>query len=185
MEDIQDIQEELQKVIAEEPGNDRLNLDESARRRSILPTHTNLNFFGFAEIGDDNENFSELSSREGLLQNSLANFDPNEFSIQGEPSMIDENGVFEVDWTEEMDNFDLLISTIIKPDTATDKGDFPNSETIARKMYEGNYYSYFINNIKNEVSSYNDEEIKALIKTKYCVSQYLNDKEKPKKLVVF
>lgn len=29
-----------------EPGNDWLNLDESVKKRSILPVHGNLNFFG-------------------------------------------------------------------------------------------------------------------------------------------
>ena len=33
-----------------EPGDDWLSLDMSTRRRSILPTHTNISFFGFVEI---------------------------------------------------------------------------------------------------------------------------------------
>lgn len=52
-----------------EPNNDWIGLDESVRRRSILPTHTNLNFFGFVEINGENINFQELSSREGLFYN--------------------------------------------------------------------------------------------------------------------
>ena len=41
----------------------------SSRRRSILPTHTNISFFGFVEISDDSGDFEETSSREGLLNN--------------------------------------------------------------------------------------------------------------------
>ncbi len=52
-----------------EVGDDWLKLDESVRKRSILPTHTNLNFFGFVEITDNNNTFNETSSREGLVQN--------------------------------------------------------------------------------------------------------------------
>ena len=52
-----------------ERGDDWLSLDLSTRRRSILPTHTNQNFFGFVEISDDSGNFEETSSREGLLNN--------------------------------------------------------------------------------------------------------------------
>lgn len=52
-----------------EPGDDWLSFDESSRRRSILPTHTNLSFFGFVEINDSSGNFEETSSREGLMNN--------------------------------------------------------------------------------------------------------------------
>jgi len=52
-----------------EPQNDWLGLDESVRKRKILAVHGNSNFFGFVEIGGQNHNFEELSSREGLFNN--------------------------------------------------------------------------------------------------------------------
>ncbi len=52
-----------------EPGNDWLYLDESVKKRSILPVHGNLNFFGFVELTDTDKVFNETSSREGLLEN--------------------------------------------------------------------------------------------------------------------
>jgi signal transduction histidine kinase len=52
-----------------EPGNDWLYLDESVKKRSILPVHGNLNFFGFVELTDSNGVFNETSSREGLMEN--------------------------------------------------------------------------------------------------------------------
>lgn len=52
-----------------EPGNDWLYLDESVKKRSILPVHGNLNFFGFVELTDNDKIFNETSSREGLLEN--------------------------------------------------------------------------------------------------------------------
>ena len=53
-----------------EPGNDWLKLDQSVRRRVILPPHGNNNFFGYVQIVDsDAENFEETSSREGLIEN--------------------------------------------------------------------------------------------------------------------
>lgn len=52
-----------------EPQNDWLGLDESVRKRKILTVHGNNNFFGFVEIGGQNHNFDELSSREGLFNN--------------------------------------------------------------------------------------------------------------------
>lgn len=53
-----------------EVTNDWLGLDASVRRRTILPTHGNINFFGFIEIDGQDDKFEELSSREGLLENN-------------------------------------------------------------------------------------------------------------------
>lgn len=52
-----------------EPGDDWLSLDSSTRRRSILPVHANINFFGFVEINDSSGEFEETSSREGVMEN--------------------------------------------------------------------------------------------------------------------
>lgn len=52
-----------------EPGDDWLSLDLSTRRRTLLPVHANINFFGFVEIDDNSGNFEETSSREGLMEN--------------------------------------------------------------------------------------------------------------------
>lgn len=52
-----------------EPNNDWVGLDASTRQRSILPVHANINFFGFVELVDKNNDFNETSSREGLVEN--------------------------------------------------------------------------------------------------------------------
>lgn len=52
-----------------ETGDDWLSLDSSTRKRSLLPVHANINFFGFVEINDSSGNFEETSSREGLMEN--------------------------------------------------------------------------------------------------------------------
>ncbi|MCG9557922.1 sensor histidine kinase [Vibrio kanaloae] len=50
--------------------NDWLGLDDSVRRRRILPPHANTNFVGSIDITDINgELFEETSSREGLIEN--------------------------------------------------------------------------------------------------------------------
>ena len=49
-------------------GDDWLELDESEKKRILLPRHGNTNFFGFAEVEDpEGKRFEETSSREGLL----------------------------------------------------------------------------------------------------------------------
>ena len=53
-----------------EPDDDWLGLDASVRKRSLLPGHGNINFFGFIEVNNEvDEQFEELSSREGLIEN--------------------------------------------------------------------------------------------------------------------
>jgi len=52
-----------------EANNDWLSLDKSLRQRSLLPSHGNNNFFGFVELTDNNNQFNETSSREGLIEN--------------------------------------------------------------------------------------------------------------------
>ncbi|QGM81709.1 hypothetical protein A6A10_07120 [Otariodibacter oris] len=52
-----------------EPNNDWLGLDNSTVKRTILPVHANINFFGFVELTDKNHEFNETSSREGLVEN--------------------------------------------------------------------------------------------------------------------
>jgi signal transduction histidine kinase len=53
-----------------ERGNDWIGLDESIRKRAILPVHGNNNFFGFVEVTDkDGTQFEELANREGLIEN--------------------------------------------------------------------------------------------------------------------
>ncbi|MBD3636601.1 MAG: ATP-binding protein [Crocinitomicaceae bacterium] len=50
-------------------GDDWLELDESEKKRILLPRHGNTNFFGFAEVEDpEGVKFEETSSREGLLE---------------------------------------------------------------------------------------------------------------------
>lgn len=54
-----------------ESDDDWLGLDASMTRRTILPSHRNVNFFGFIEVNNDyGEQFEETSSREGLLNNN-------------------------------------------------------------------------------------------------------------------
>lgn len=53
-----------------ESDDDWLGLDASIARRTVLPVHGNINFFGFIEVNNDyGEQFEETSSREGLLEN--------------------------------------------------------------------------------------------------------------------
>jgi hypothetical protein len=52
-----------------EPFADWLRLDQSVRKRQILPPHGNNNFFGFVEVSENSNLMEETSSREGLQEN--------------------------------------------------------------------------------------------------------------------
>ena len=50
--------------------DDWLGLDRSVRKRTLLPAHGNINFFGFIEIQDiEDKFFPEKSDREGFIEN--------------------------------------------------------------------------------------------------------------------
>lgn len=50
--------------------NDWLTLDESSRRRVILPPHSNTNFCGEVHIDDQTSIFDETSAREGVIEST-------------------------------------------------------------------------------------------------------------------
>jgi hypothetical protein len=52
-----------------EPFVDWLKLDQSVRKRVILPAHGNNSFFGFVEVTPESGLLEETSSREGLQEN--------------------------------------------------------------------------------------------------------------------
>jgi len=52
-----------------EQGDDWLGLDKSNNRSIVLGPHMNRSFFGFVELKDQEGNFEETSSREGVIEN--------------------------------------------------------------------------------------------------------------------
>lgn len=52
-----------------ERKDDWLELDDSSTRQVILSSHRNINFFGFVQLEDLEDNFQETASREGLIEN--------------------------------------------------------------------------------------------------------------------
>lgn len=122
----------------------------------------------------DGELYSEIiSPLLDFWKGSLANFCPDKFSTKDEPRMINEHGLFEIDWNDQIESFDFLISTIVKPNTDTKSGEYPDENLIAKKMYISNYYSYFIKNIENSIYTKDDDKILELLKKEYSVLNYI------------
>ncbi|MDZ4845207.1 MAG: hypothetical protein SH857_06620 [Chitinophagales bacterium] len=87
---------------------------------------------------------------EHLYQN-YPYFNPNLFRIdEDEIPPIDANGFLQIEWTEQMNEFDLLIATPTKPEPRR----LINSKKILESVNE-----YFTNNRLSRTTTYQDDEI--------------------------
>ncbi|MEY8778857.1 hypothetical protein AB9K32_00395 [Allomuricauda sp. XS_ASV26] len=80
---------------------------------------------------------------------------PTDYIFDDEPQIIDENGFLNIEWTDEMNEFDFLIATLTvpKPKKVLDE------ETIATKINETGYDEYFLKNYENGIRTFQDEKI--------------------------
>ena len=69
----------------------------------------------------------------------------------------------------------FLFTTIVAPKPEIENN-YPDADQIALKMYEFNYYSYFIKNVENNISTKDDDRILELIKSKYGIKSYIEEK---------
>ena len=113
----------------------------------------------------------ELTPIQEYWQNNLSDFNPSKFSLQNEEQFIDKNGQFKIEWNEELEDLDFVFSTVIQP--RPENENYPNADQIALKMYEGNYYSYFIKNVENGIWTKDDKAILELLKSEYSISNYI------------
>lgn len=86
-------------------------------------------------------------------------FKSSEYSIENEDPVIDQDGFLNIEWTEEMDDYDFLIATPVVSNT---KG-LLNAQQIAEKMIEKKYFEYFKNNVDSGIITFQDNEILELL----------------------
>jgi hypothetical protein len=79
----------------------------------------------------------------------------SDYQIDNEPEIIDENGFLNIEWTEEMNEFDFLIATLTVPDPKK----FLDEQVIADKINETEYDEYFRTNYENGIRTFQDEKI--------------------------
>ncbi|WP_321285361.1 hypothetical protein [uncultured Sunxiuqinia sp.] len=82
-------------------------------------------------------------------------WDKLDYQIENEPELIDKNGFLNIEWTEEMNDFDFLIATLTVPDPKK----FLDAQTIADKINETGYNTYFLTNYQNGIRTFQDERI--------------------------
>ncbi len=94
-----------------------------------------------------------------IYVNYKDSFKSDSYTIENEPPVIDNNGFLNIDWTEEMNDYDFLIATPVVPNIKRAL----SAKEIADKMIENNYFEYFDNNIANGITTFQDNEIRKLL----------------------
>jgi hypothetical protein len=92
-------------------------------------------------------------------------YDAEPYTVKGQ-SAIDDRGLLQIPWPtvengESLQNFDLLLATATRPDSAT--GDYPTVEAIAEAWNRKGDAEYFRMNRKFGIRTFQDEAIDALL----------------------
>jgi len=91
-----------------------------------------------------------------IYQNYKDKFKSTEYRIDNEHPVIDDNGFLNIDWTEEMNEYDFLIATPVVPNIKKAL----TAKEIADVMKENNYFEYFDSNVANDIITFQDNEIR-------------------------
>lgn len=94
-----------------------------------------------------------------IYKNYKDTFKSVRYCIGNELPVIDINGFLNIDWTEEMNDYDFLIATPVVPNIKKAL----TAKEIAGIMKENNYFEYFHNNIANDIRTFHDKEIIQLL----------------------
>ena len=82
-------------------------------------------------------------------------FNSAEYAVGNEGSILPKAGYLDIDWQEELGDFDFVIGTATKPKIES----YPTAKEIAMKMLVNKDDSYFKNNIKCSIKTFQDEDI--------------------------
>jgi hypothetical protein len=93
--------------------------------------------------------------RENRCEQAPYPFNHTQYSIENELPVISEDGLLQIDWPPEIDDFDFLIATPTAPRPRT----VLTAKIIAERMIEENYRIYFDNNRSSNITTFQDNEI--------------------------
>lgn len=102
----------------------------------------------------DKKNADVVKSRWIKLYDQY-DLDNKQYSIDKEEPPIDKNGFLQLEWTDEMNQFDFLLATPVVPNPKITL----TAKHIADRMKEKNYREYFDNNQKHNIITFQDTEI--------------------------
>ncbi|MEQ5790657.1 hypothetical protein J4E06_06320 [Muricauda sp. NFXS6] len=84
---------------------------------------------------------------------------PSEFKVGAEEEIINDGGVINLRWPEELDKFDYYITTLTKPELSI----YPSSKEVAQVMTDSHDETYFRNNRKHGIITFQDEAIEEIL----------------------
>src|SRR5690606_31663374 len=102
----------------------------------------------------DKKNADIIRSRWTKLYGQY-DFNNIDYAIDTEPPVIDKDGFLQIEWTNEMDDFDFLIATPVVPKPKRTL----TGEEMAQRMTEKQYNEYFDNNVRFDIRTFQDKEI--------------------------
>ena len=87
-------------------------------------------------------------------------FNPDDYKIKDEESIVLQSGKFNFDWPTELNEYAFAIGTATKPNIDT----YPSPDKIAERMVVNEYDEYFRKNLELGINTFQDKDIELKIK---------------------
>jgi hypothetical protein len=89
-------------------------------------------------------------------------FNPQEYRVGNEDPILSRKGELLIDWKEEMNDFDFVIGTAVKPELKN----YPDPAQIVVRMKVNEYDTYFNKNTESGIMTFQDTSIRELLENK-------------------
>lgn len=107
-------------------------------------------------------------------ENLSQEYSPAKYTAEWDVPAIDVMGQLTIPPPSGLDSYDLVITVVTRPRVETGDRCYPTPDQIARRMYETNCYTYFLQCLRYGITTFQDSEILTLLKEKYDVSRYIS-----------
>jgi len=135
-------------------NNPRLTCNWGSVGLLINPTLKEMNFSIFEFIS---------KKWKDIYFNYDNSFVSTDYQCDGDSeSPINQNGMLTINWQKEMNDFDILIATSVIPKPKTPL----KPKDIAERINQEKYDTYYKSNLANNIKTYQDESISALLPNK-------------------
>ncbi|MBI5473966.1 MAG: hypothetical protein HY961_16630, partial [Ignavibacteriae bacterium] len=100
-----------------------------------------------------------------ILENwpkKFGGFNNVDFCVNSEQRSIDKQGMLQIGWPTGL-SWDFLLATVVKPEVSDNV--YPDADGIVAAMNNAACYNYFLNNKQHGISTFQDEDISARLKS--------------------
>ena len=141
---------------------------KAERKRDKLNNYRNNWDWGTLGILINPKSIIESSEKHKQIEFLLSNWKKKysegftyfEYKVDNELPIINEFGIFNFKWPQNLQDYDFLIATATKPNIKN----YPDYRQIADLMLEKDYTEYFLKNVQSGISTFQDEQIFKIIK---------------------